>query len=116
MDIAGDVLSSVIIVKLPFPIPSPISENERKEIGSDRAFREQLIIPAMLLKLQQWVGRGIRAENDTCVFSILDSRASEGYYGYVKHTLSHIRVTKKLKEVEKFIKTKKRREYFESNG
>ncbi|MFF2890030.1 ATP-dependent DNA helicase [Paenibacillus sp. NPDC057967] len=73
VDIKGDDLSQVIIVRLPFPVPDPIidykaslSVNPHKEV----------LLPEMLIKLRQGVGRLIRMENDKGVLSILDSRLS----------------------------------------
>ncbi|MCM1194109.1 MAG: hypothetical protein NC389_16995, partial [Acetatifactor muris] len=43
------------------------------------SYRRDIIIPEMLIKLRQWFGRGIRREDDTAVFSVLDNRASLGH-------------------------------------
>ncbi|MFI3202150.1 MAG: helicase C-terminal domain-containing protein, partial [Eubacteriales bacterium] len=64
-------------------------------------------------KLRQWVGRGIRRETDTCVFSILDERASRRYYKRIREALPPMGVTREIKDVEEFIKMKKGECYFE---
>ncbi len=76
IDLAGDILSSLIVVKLPFPVPDPVMEYQRNQYEDFDLYRRDIIIPEMLIKLRQWFGRGIRREKDTAVFSILDSRAS----------------------------------------
>lgn len=71
---AGDVLSSVIVVKLPFPIPDPISDYEQAQYEDFRDYLSEVITPNRIIKLKQWIGRGICRETDTAVFSILDSK------------------------------------------
>lgn len=39
IDLAGDILSSLIVVKLPFPVPDPVMEYQRKAIKSPSAYR-----------------------------------------------------------------------------
>lgn len=78
IDLAGDILSSLVVVRLPFPTPDPVSEYERSLHDDFHTYMSENIVPGMLIKLRQWIGRGIRRETDTCVFSILDSRAAAG--------------------------------------
>lgn len=68
----------------------------------------------MLVKLRQWFGRGIRREEDTAVFTILDSRASltGRYRREILDTLPTMPVTDRLEDVEKFIGEKKSEGYF----
>ena len=68
IDLPGDILSSVIIVKLPFPAPSPILEYERTKYDDFSQYVKEVITPGMIIKLRQWFGRGIRRETDTAVF------------------------------------------------
>ena len=114
IDLAGDILSGLIVVKLPFPVPDPITEYERSLYGSMGDYLQEAIVPAMLIKLRQWFGRGIRRESDTVVFAILDSRA--GLYGkyrsYVLNALPDIPVTARMDDVERFICYKKDSSYF----
>ena len=122
IDLAGDILSSLIVVKLPFPVPDPVMEYQRQqyvsgELGEEEGFRlykKEIIIPEMLIKLRQWFGRGIRRESDTAVFSILDSRAAlRGRYRMdILNTLPHMPVTDRLEDVEEFILRKKAESYF----
>jgi len=68
----------------------------------------------MLIKLRQWIGRGIRRESDTAVFAILDSRA--GLYGKyrddVLKALPDMPVTARMDDVGRFIREKKDASYF----
>ena len=74
VDIPGDTLSLLIIVKLPFPVPDPILDYERTQYGDQETFLMKVIIPEMLIKLKQGFGRLLRKETDTGVIAILDSR------------------------------------------
>ena len=122
IDLPGDILSSLIMVKLPFPVPDPVMEYRKKEYleaveDEKEAFmlyRKEMIVPQMLVKLRQWFGRGIRREEDTAVFTILDSRASlKGRYRReILDTLPTMPVTDRLEDVEKFIREKKTERYF----
>ena len=78
VDIQGEQLSSVIIVKLPFLVPDLLSEEKRKQYKDQKAYRDAVLIPNMLIKLKQGIGRLIRHEDDRGLISILDSRASFG--------------------------------------
>ena len=66
---------SLIIVKLPFAVPDPISEAEKETYDSLETYIQSIIVPDMQKKLRQGFGRAIRTETDTCVVSILDIRA-----------------------------------------
>ncbi len=113
IDLAGDILSSVIIVKLPFPTPDPVSEYEKSLHDDFYRYLSETIVPSMLMKLRQWVGRGIRRETDTCVFSILDSRAAVRYRKEILSALPDMPVTGKLEDVGQFIWKHKSEDYFE---
>ncbi len=69
-NIIGGDLSSVIIAKLPFPVPDPIIERKIEMAGD----KDKILIPEMLRKLRQGAGRLIRSQNDTGILTILDSR------------------------------------------
>ena len=114
IDLAGDILSSLIVVKLPFPVPDPVMEYQRNQYEDFDSYRKAIIIPEMLIKLRQWFGRGIRRENDTAVFSILDNRASlHGRYRMeILNTLPAMPVTDRIMDVTNFIIRKKADSYF----
>ena len=72
----------------------------------------EVIVPGMLMKLRQWIGRGIRRETDTCVFSILDCRASERYRNDILAALPGMPVTDSIEDVGIFIRSNKPESYF----
>lgn len=114
IDLAGDILSCLIVVRLPFPVPDPIMECERSLYGDMEDYLQDVIIPAMLIKLRQWFGRGIRRESDTAVFAILDSRAGlrGKYRDDVINALPPMPLTSSVDDVERFIINRKDEEYF----
>lgn len=80
VDIPGDKLRMVIIVKLPFPIQSdPVIaiESRKAKILGLKEFQE-VQIPRMLMSLRQAAGRLIRTQNDKGVVVVLDSRIWTG--------------------------------------
>ena len=114
MDFPGDMVSSLIIVRLPFPVPDPAREAERERYQSLQEYIRQIVVPDMQLKLRQGFGRAIRTETDTCVVSILDSRAARGgrYHEAVLEALPKCRMTEDIGEVERFIREKKGIDYY----
>ena len=101
VDFPGDMVSSLIIVRLPFPVPDPLSEAEREQYPTLQDYIRAVIIPDMQVKLRQGFGRAIRTETDTCVVSILDHRAAPGqrYHQAVLETLPNLRLTRKIEDV-----------------
>lgn len=114
VDFPGDMVSSLIIVRLPFSVPNPISEAERENYGTLREYIQAIALPDMQKKLRQGFGRVIRTEQDTCVVSILDHRAVPGgrYHEDVLCVLPKCKRTGSLKEVEAFIRERKREGYY----
>lgn len=114
VDLPGDILSMLIIVKLPFAVPSPLSEYEQSLYPNLTAYKNSVVVPEMLMKLKQGFGRLIRTETDTGVVAILDSRAAVGgaYRSRVLDALPDCIVTEKLSEVSSYIKTVKAESYF----
>lgn len=47
VDFPGDMVSSLIIVKLPFAVPDPISEAQKKEYASLKDYIQAVIVPDM---------------------------------------------------------------------
>lgn len=113
IDLAGDILSSLIVVRLPFPAPDPVLEYEKTLYTDFYGYLNEVIVPGMLIKLRQWIGRGIRRESDTCVFSILDSRANHRYKEDILSALPDMPVTHQLSDVKNFITAKKPDAYFD---
>ena len=114
IDIPGDALSMLIIVKLPFAVPDPISEYEQTLYDSMSEYKSLVILPEMLIKLKQGFGRLIRKVSDTGVVAILDIRAGEkgAYRSWILNALPDCRVTRSIADVKNFILTKKTSEYY----
>jgi ATP-dependent DNA helicase DinG len=114
IDIPGDALSMLIIVKLPFAAPDPIGDYERSLFGSMEAYKNRALIPDMQVKLKQGHGRLIRIETDTGVVAILDCRALPGaaYHRHAMGALPPCRVTSNILEIEPFLREAKPSSYF----
>ncbi|WP_300360702.1 helicase C-terminal domain-containing protein [Fusobacterium sp.] len=83
VDVKGDQLSSVIIVKLPFKVPSdPVTEAiiETFEQEGKNSFLEYQI-PESIIKFKQGIGRLIRSKEDKGIITILDNRVITKTYG-----------------------------------
>ena len=114
VDFPGDRVSSLIIVNLPFAVPDPIHEAEREKFSTLQDYIQAIVVPDMQKKLRQGFGRAIRTEEDTCVVTILDYRASEGgkYHAEVLLALPECKVADSVKDVEEFILSRKHAEYY----
>ena len=114
VDFPGDMVSSLIIVKLPFAVPDLISEAEKETYESLEDYIQSIIVPDMQKKLRQGFGRAIRTETDTCVVSILDIRAVKGgkYHEDVMCALPPCQMAEELREVQDFIRSRKGVEYY----
>jgi len=114
IDLPGDVLSMLMIVKLPFAVPDPIAEYERTLYNDTVEYINCVVVPEMIIKLKQGFGRLIRHENDTGVVALLDSRVrvNAPYRGRVLRALPDCAVTSDIADVEAFIQIKKGPDYF----
>jgi ATP-dependent DNA helicase DinG len=114
IDCPGNILSMLIIVKLPFSEPDAISEYERSKYPTFGAYLQDVLTPEMLLTLRQGHGRGFRTETDTCVVAICDIRAAEGYpyFKPVVVALPDCCVTDDINDIDPFLRAKKSAEYF----
>ena len=118
IDIPGDALSMLIIVKLPFPVPDPIGDYERSLCGDMETYKARAIIPDMLVKLKQGFGRLIRNETDTGLCAILDCRTGErgAYRGRVLAALPDCNVTSDVNDIGRFLRQRKSQGYFTVGG
>lgn len=83
VDIKGEQLSSVVIIKLPFKVPSdPVTEAiiENLTKNNKNAFVEYQI-PESVIKFKQGIGRLIRSKSDKGIITILDNRIIKKSYG-----------------------------------
>ncbi|HDS09723.1 MAG TPA: hypothetical protein ENN73_05785, partial [Firmicutes bacterium] len=83
IDLPGNLLTSLIIVKIPFPVPTdPLIEAKSEKIeeaGGNPFFN--LSLPIAGIKLKQGFGRLIRRKTDTGIIAILDNRLRTKRYG-----------------------------------
>ena len=114
IDFPGDMVSLLIIAKLPFPIPDTVSDYERQKYPTLQEYIAVEIIPEMQKKLRQGFGRAIRTEQDSCVVAILDERAGIGgrYHDAALAALPTCPTTEKIEDVQQFIREQKRPDYF----
>lgn len=83
VDVQGESLSNVIIVRLPFSVPTdPLVEARINDIESKggNAFSEYSL-PEAIIRLKQGFGRLIRTKTDKGIFVVLDSRILNKPYG-----------------------------------
>ncbi len=83
IDLPGEYLTHVVIVKIPFAVPDdPIqaATSEWLETRGRNPFMD-LTLPAASIRLVQATGRLIRKESDTGKVSILDKRLLSSRYG-----------------------------------
>lgn len=83
VDAPGDTLRLLVIVKLPFDVPTdPVMRARSNYINrteENSAFKK-LTLPNAMIKMKQGVGRLIRSERDKGVVLILDGRISRKAY------------------------------------
>lgn len=114
MDFPGDLVSMLIIPRLPFPIPDAFSEYQKEQYDTLKEFIQAVALPDMQIKLRQGFGRAIRLETDTCIVAILDERAlrARRYHDAVKTALPDMPLTGSLRSVERFLRSVKDDDYF----
>ncbi len=79
IDVTGEALSVLVIVRLPFSVPTDPVFAARSEMLDD-AFN-QYALPQAILRFKQGFGRLIRSKTDRGVIVILDRRLQTKYYG-----------------------------------
>lgn len=106
IDIKGKSLSSVIIVRLPFPILDPVIQYKSSLVKDYMS----VYLPEMIIKLKQGIGRLIRCDTDKGIIAILDSRIGDSsnskYKKQVFDCIKAVNKTSNLEDVKKFVKDK----------
>ena len=105
VDVQGEQLSSVIIDRLPFAVPTDpvVAARVRAvdEAGGNAFFQYQ--VPAAVITLKQGFGRLIRSLHDRGLLCLLANRRLNKRYGRVfLESLPNYRKTVELKDVESF--------------
>lgn len=105
VDVPGEALSCLAIMRLPFDVPDEprieaVIERIKKD-GKDPFFSFQL--PNAVLRLRQGFGRLIRTKRDRGVVCLLDSRITNKSYGTLfLSSLPECPITYELSELERF--------------
>ncbi len=102
IDIKGDDLSLVIVVKMPFGSPGePVYDERCRRLG-ERWFAD-LALPSAILLLKQGVGRLIRAVDEYGVVAILDTRLIRSSYGRsIVSSLPNMNIVHTVEDVKNF--------------
>jgi len=79
IDVPGDALSCVVIVRLPFRVPSDPLQRARSAMLADPF--GQLALPEAVLRLKQGFGRLIRRQSDRGAVVLMDHRIANRTYG-----------------------------------
>ncbi|HWI48855.1 MAG TPA: ATP-dependent DNA helicase DinG [Rummeliibacillus sp.] len=83
VDVPGDALSAVIVVRLPFSSPEEPFFKARAERMTSQGLNSfyKLSLPEAILRFKQGFGRLIRSSHDKGVFIVLDRRIETKSYG-----------------------------------
>lgn len=127
-DIPGDSLRLVVLDKLPFTAPNPLSnakgEDLRRWARENLALSEkdlefypfnQIAIPEMIITAKQAFGRLIRGMNDKGVVAILDNRALTTDFGrrHLIPSLPDAPIVREISEVKAFFDSYRNRKIAE---
>lgn len=106
VDVQGEALSLVIIVKLPFAVPDkPVTQARCEYLEKiDKNPFWEYSLPLAVLKLKQGFGRLIRTSEDKGIVAILDNRVTKTSYGKIfLNSLPPTDRTGNLLELEEFL-------------
>jgi len=106
VDVPGDALSCVIVVKLPFPVPTEPLAKAREELWKKKGLNpfSQYSLPQATLKLKQGFGRLIRTKNDRGAVVIMDARIITKSYGKsILKSLPPARLTHDVEDIARAV-------------
>lgn len=106
VDVPGDALSCVIVVKLPFSVPDDPVVQARSELWRSQGKSPfwSYFVPKAALKLKQGFGRLIRTRTDRGAVVILDPRIATREYGKVLlESLPPARITTDLEDIARAV-------------
>ena len=106
VDVPGEALSLVVIDRLPFAAPSPLSQARLDAVteAGGNWFRD-LMLPEAVIDLKQGFGRLIRSPADSGVMALLDARIHTKFYGrMILNSLPPARRARDFGEVERFLR------------
>lgn len=85
IDLPGDLVRGVIVMKLPFAVPDspPVEAKMERLTAVGKNPFSALQIPEAVIRFKQGFGRLIRSSNDRGVVAILDSRIASKSYGKI---------------------------------
>ncbi|MEW6417546.1 MAG: helicase C-terminal domain-containing protein [Nitrospirota bacterium] len=105
IDIKGEKLSLVVIVKMPFGSPGDPIYDERCRRLKEMWFAD-LALPSAILMLRQGFGRLIRSAEDYGVVAILDKRLLTNSYGKtIISSLPETNIVHSIEDVKKFFES-----------
>ncbi len=79
VDVIGPALSALVLVRLPFAVPTDPIVAARSETFDDPFYQYQ--VPDAILRFRQGFGRLIRSKTDRGVVVVLDKRVQSKSYG-----------------------------------
>lgn len=102
IDIKGEKLSMVIVVKMPFGSPGdPVYDERCRRLGEQWFFA--LALPSAILQLRQGFGRLIRGREDRGVIAVLDTRLVRSSYGRsIVSSLPQMNIVHRIQDVQLF--------------
>ena len=83
VDIKGNLLSALIMTKIPFIVPTDPIHQARMEFleKNNQSSFQQYMLPKAIIKFKQGFGRLIRSKSDQGLFCLLDNRIYKTRYG-----------------------------------